>query len=123
MSLPGGRQSIKQGEIYWVLEADPGETESAVPHPYVIVQATVLNNSRIPTVVACALTSNLKRVSLPGNVLLEAGEANLPKPSVVEVSKVSTVLKMQLGNYIGTVSEERVEQILAGMRFIQSAFE
>ena len=121
MSLPADHVPIQQGDIYWISNLDG--FESGIAHPYVIVKATVLNNSRIPTVVACALTSNLKRVSLPGNVLLEAGEANLPKSSVVEVSKVSIVLKTELGDYLGTLGEERVEQILAGMRFVQFTFE
>ncbi len=72
--------------------------------------------------VACALTTIIKRASLPGNVLLEAGEANLSKPSVVEVSKVSTVEKSQLGEYVGTLTKQRIVQILAGMRFLQSSF-
>lgn len=68
------------------------------------------------------LTSNIQRVSIPGNVLLEAGEANLPRQSVVEVSKVSTLEKSQLGDYIGTLDERRISQILAGMRFVQTSF-
>jgi mRNA interferase MazF len=55
-------------------------------------------------------------------VLLNVGEANLPKQSVVEVSKVSTVDKAQLGEYIGSLTDERVNQILAGMRFLQQSF-
>ncbi|MBN1122904.1 MAG: type II toxin-antitoxin system PemK/MazF family toxin [Anaerolineae bacterium] len=113
---------INQGDIYWVQLTSADGTEPAIPHPYVIVQDDVLNHSRIDTVVACALTTIVKRASLPGNVLLEAGEANLPKPSVVEVSKVSTVEKSQLGEYIGTLTEQRIDQILAGMRFLQSSF-
>jgi mRNA interferase MazF len=68
----------------------------------------------------CALTSNLQRAKLPGNVLLEAGEANLAKQSVVVVSQVSTVDKSQLGEYIGSLSQQRVQQILAGMQFLQA---
>ncbi len=56
---------------------------------------------------------------LPGNIVLEAGEANLPKQSVVVVSQVSTVEQAQLGQFIGILSKERVGQILAGMRFLQ----
>jgi mRNA interferase MazF len=58
----------------------------------------------------------------PGNLLLDAGEANLPKHSVVVVSKVSAVAKTELGEYIGTLAEGRVNQILAGMRFLQLSF-
>ena len=109
---------IDKGNIYWVqLE------ESEYTHPHVVVQDNVLNHSRINTVVVCALTTNMKRISMPGNVLLDAGEANLPKQSIVVVSQVSTVDKSQLGEYIGSLAEQRVEQILAGMKFIQSMTE
>jgi mRNA interferase MazF len=37
----------------------------------------------------------------------------------VMVSQVSTVEKRQLGEYIGTLTEQRIHQILAGMRFLQ----
>jgi len=110
---------INQGDIYWLQLGDESGLETNIPHPYVVIQDDVLNHSRIHTVVVCALTSNLKRVSLPGNVLLEAGEANLPKQSVVEVSKVSSVNKTQLGEYIGSLSEQRINQIIAGMRFLE----
>lgn len=114
---------IHRGGIYWVQLENPGEVEPGIPHPYVIVQENLLNHSRIHTVVACVLTSSLKRGGLtPGNVLLEAGEANLPKQSVVEVSKVTTLDKAQLGEYIGTLSEQRINEILAGMRFLQRSF-
>jgi mRNA interferase MazF len=114
--------AINQGDIYWVQLENPGALEPAVPHPYVVIQDNVFNHSRIDTVVACPLTSNIRRVALPGNVLLEAGEANLPRQSVVEVTKVSSVNKTQLGEYIGTLSERRIDQIVAGIRFIQAAF-
>ena len=113
---------INQGDIYWVQLDETSQSDSGIPHPYVIVQENLLNHSRINTVVACALTSNLKRVSLPGNVLLEAGEANLSRSSVVEVSKISTLEKTHLGQYIGRLSEPRIQQILAGIRFLQSTF-
>jgi mRNA interferase MazF len=110
---------INQGDIYWVQIEAPDGLEPGYPHPYVVIQENVLNRSRIQTVVVCALTSNMKRAKAPGNVLLEVNEANLPKQSVVEVSKVSTIDKTQLIEYIGTLSQQRVNQILAGMKFLQ----
>ncbi len=113
---------VNQGDIYWVqLESAVG-LEPRIRHPHVVVQDNVFNHSRLKTVVACALTSNVERVSLPGNVLLEAGEGNLPRQSVVEVSKVSTVNKARLGEYIGSVGEQRVRQVLEGLRFVEEAF-
>ena len=87
-----------------------------------MVQDDVFNHSRISTVVVCALTSNLHRASEPGNVLLEVGEGGLPRQSVVVVSQISSVEKSRLGERIGSLSDARVELILAGLRFQQVSF-
>lgn len=111
---------INQGDIYWVPLPELNDSGSGIIHPQVVIQDDIINRSRIKTVVVCGLTTNMKRISEPGNVLLEAGEANLPKPSIVVVSQISTVNKAQLGEYIGTLSKERVAQIFAGMKFLQA---
>ena len=113
---------INQGDVYWLHLEKPGAAAASYAHPHVVVQENLFNHSRIDTVIVCALTSNLNRSSEPGNLLLEAGEANLPKPSVVVVSQISTVAKAKLGEYIGTLSAQRVHQILAGIQFQQRAF-
>lgn len=108
---------IDRGEIFW-LQPD-GEV---LRHPHVVVQEDVFNHSRIPTTIVCALTTNLQRAKEPGNVLLDAGEGGLGKQSVVVVSQVLSVEKARLGERIGTLSPERVEQVLAGLRFLQAAY-
>jgi mRNA interferase MazF len=113
---------VQRGELYWI---GPDETRGSVPghpHPYVVVQDDVFNRSRINTVVVCALTSDLTRATEPGNVLLEPGEGNLERQSVIVVSQVSSLYKARLGARIGVLSSERIEQILAGMRFQQASF-
>jgi mRNA interferase MazF len=114
---------INQGDIFWIRLEESGGPEPDYAHPYVVIQDNIINQSRIGAVVVAALTSNIKRAKEPGNVLLEAGEANLPKQSVVEISKVSTVDKKQLGEYIGSLTEMRIKQILAGMNFVQKITE
>ena len=109
---------IRQGDVYWVDLGEPVGSEPAYRHPCVVVQNNLFNQSRIRTVVVCALTSNLKRAGAPGNVLLEKGEAHLPKQSVVNVSQIFTVDKRQLGEYIGTLSPRRMQQILEGIRLV-----
>ncbi|HYH97514.1 type II toxin-antitoxin system PemK/MazF family toxin, partial [Hyalangium sp.] len=113
---------IHRGDVFWI---GPDDSRGPVPsysHPHVVVQDDVFNHSRITTVVVCALTSNLHRANEPGNVLLEVGEGNLPQQSVVVVSQVSSVDKARLGERIGSLSDTRVEQILAGLRFQQVSF-
>jgi len=114
--------AIRRGDIFWI---EPDESRGSVPghpHPHVVIQDDVFNRSRIHTVIVCALTSNLNRANEPGNVLLDVGEGNLPRQSVLIVSQVSSVEKTQLGEPIGTLSDKRVEQVLDGMRFQQASF-
>ena len=117
-----GPATIRRGDLFWI---EPDESRGSIPgysHPQVVIQDDVFNRSRISTVIVCALTSNLNRANEPGNVRLELGEGNLPRQSVVVVSQVSTVYKARLGERIGALSTDRVEQILAGMRFQQASF-
>jgi mRNA interferase MazF len=109
---------INQGDVFWVDLGDPIGSEPGYRHPHVVVQNNVFNRSRINTVVVCALTSNLRRAKAPGNVLLEEGEADLPKQSVVNVSQIFTVDKKDLGERIGALSRQRVRQILDGIRLV-----
>lgn len=109
---------INQGDVFWVELSEPAGSEPAYRHPHVVIQNNVFNRSRVNTVVVCALTSNLKRALAPGNVLLERGEANLPKRSVVNISQIFTVDRMQLGEKIGTLSAKRVREILNGLRLL-----
>ena len=106
---------IRRGDIFWVASADLESGAAGVPHPQVVVQDDLFNRSRITTVVVCGLTTNLGRASEAGNVLLDFGEADLSRQSVVVVGQVSSVPKSRLGARIGTLSEARVEQVLAGL--------
>lgn len=112
---------INRGDVYWITP-DGARGEADSPHPHVVVQADVFNHSRISSVVVCALTSNLSRASEPGNVLLDAGEGDLPRRSVVVVSQIDAIDKARLGQRIGSLSEARVAQVLDGLRFQQTAF-
>jgi mRNA interferase MazF len=107
-------EPINRGDIFWIRPDDL--------HPHVVIQEDLFNHSRISTVIVCALTTNLHRAKDPGNVLLEAGEGDLPKQSVVVVSQISSVEKARLGEKIGSLSDARVDQILAGIRFLQVSF-
>jgi mRNA interferase MazF len=109
---------INQGDLFWVDLGDPAGSEPGYRHPHVVVQNNLFNRSRINTVVVCALTSNLRRAGAPGNVLLEEGEANLPKQSVVMVTQIFTLDKRDLGDWIGTLPRRRVHEILEGIHLV-----
>jgi mRNA interferase MazF len=109
---------INQGDIFWIDFDPPGGSEPGYRHPHVVIQNNLFNRSKINTVVVCALTSNLKRAHAPGNVSLKKGEANLPKPSVVNISQLFTVNKSDLSEKIGTLPKNRISLILQGIRLL-----
>lgn len=111
--------AIHRGDIVWLA---PDAAISTHAHPHVVISDDVFNVSRIHTVIVCALTSNLRKANEPGNVLLDVGEGNLPRQSVVVVSQILSVEKTALGDRIGSLSDARVEQVLAGLRFQQVSF-
>jgi len=98
---------INIGDIYWLHT----ESEDEIPHPHVII----FTDDQHTLFVMYALTTNMKKISIPGNILLDVDEGNLPDQSIVEVGKVSTADKSQLGEYIGSLSEKRVKQIVSGI--------
>ena len=108
----------RQGEIYWIDLGSPTGSGPGYRHPHVVIQNNVFNQSRINTTMVCALTSNLGRENAPGNVRLNKGEGNLQKQSVVNVSQVFTVDKSQLVERIGTLSMERIREILEGLLLV-----
>jgi mRNA interferase MazF len=105
---------INQGDVVWITPNETNGVESDHPHPHVVIQVNAQNK-----VTVCALTTNLKRAKNPGNVLLDEGEAGLPKQSVIVASQVSILDATQLGEFIGTLAEQRIQQVLAGIRFLQ----
>ncbi len=106
---------IKQGEIYWIDLDEPLGSGPGYRHAYVVVQNNLFNQSSINTVVVCELTTNLRRAKVPGNILLDTGEANLPRQSVINISQIFTVDKSYLGGLIGTLSPGRIRQIVDGL--------
>jgi mRNA interferase MazF len=54
----------------------------------------------------------------PGNVLLVPGEAGLPEQTVVNVSQVFTVDKRRLGDRIGSLSGERVREVVSAIELL-----
>ena len=110
--------AINQGDVFWVELGIPIGSAPGYRRPHVVIQNNALNHGRINTVVVCALTSNTRRATAPGNVLLAVGEANLPEQSVVVISQILTVDKSQLDEYIGTLSAKRIRQILDGLKLI-----
>ena len=109
---------IRQGDLFWVDLGEPSGSGPGLRRPFVVVQNDLFNRSRLATVIMCALTSNLRRAAAPGNVLLAQDEGNLSQDSVVNVTQLFTIDKGELTDRIGRLGNDRVADILRGIRLV-----
>jgi mRNA interferase MazF len=84
----------------------------------VIVQGDAFNASRLATVVAVPLTSNLRWAAAPGNVLLGADRTQLPKDSVANVSQIVAIDRSVLSERVAHLTEAELALILAGIDLV-----
>jgi mRNA interferase MazF len=109
---------IRQGDVYWVSFSTGRGSEPWGRRPAVILQHDRFNRSRLNTVVVVAITSNLRYANLPGNVRVRNGEANLPRPCVVNVTQVQTIDRAYLRGKIGTLPHGLLRRVWEGVRLV-----
>ena len=111
---------MERGDIWWAQLPDPVASEPGLRRPVVIIQSNAFNRSRIRTVIAAVVTSNLRLADAPGNVLLPASESGLQKDSVVNVSQVITVDREFLTEKCGRLSSRLMRSVDEGLRLVLS---
>jgi mRNA interferase MazF len=109
---------VRQGDVYWVDLGEPAGSAPGYRHPYVVIQNDVFNASKVRIVIVAAITSNLARAAVPGNVRLAKEEGGLPNLSIVNVTQIVTLDKSDLTHKVGTISRARVREILDGVRLV-----
>ncbi|MGH9385623.1 MAG: type II toxin-antitoxin system PemK/MazF family toxin [Vicinamibacterales bacterium] len=114
---------VERGQIW---SADLGEPEGSEPgyNPLVlIIQSDAFNRSRLRTVIAVVLTTNLRLVDAPGNVLIPAKASGLRKDSVANVSQVITIDREFLLERAGRVRGQFLKDLENGLRsFLACSF-
>ncbi len=97
---------------------EPVGSEPGYRRPVLIVQSDEFNQSRIATVVALSITSNVRLAQAPGNVFLPHKTTGLSKDSVVNVSQIVTVDKGLLTERIGILPVKLLGQVEEGLRMV-----
>ena len=111
---------VERGQIWW---ADLGEPEGSGPgfrRPVLIVSNDAFNRSRIRTVIAVVVTSNLRLVEAPGNVLVPGKVSGLSKDSIANVSQVVTLDKGCLTELVGRIKGPLLADVDSGLRLALS---
>jgi mRNA interferase MazF len=111
---------ICRGEIWWAMLPSPVGSEPGYRRPVVIVQSDDFKRSRIATVIAVVITSNIRLAVAPGNVLLSKKITGLLKDSVANISQVVTIDKSFLSERVSVLPDYLFKQIEDGLRLVMS---
>ena len=111
---------MKRGDVWWASLREPTGSEREYRRPVLVVSANSFNESRINTVLAAVITTNLRLADAPGNVRLPPRAGGLQKVSVVNVSQIVTVDKSFLTERIGRIGLQTLAQVDRGLRLVLS---
>jgi mRNA interferase MazF len=111
---------IERGQIWWADLGEPRGSSPGFERPVIIIQADFFNQTGINTVVVAIITTNLNLAEMPGNVLITPRVSGLNEESVINVTQLFTVDKTALYEFVGTLSERKMEQIDKGLRLVLS---
>ena len=106
----------KRGEIYWIDFNPARGSEQRGHRPGLVVQNDTGNEHASTTVVVAGTSTPLTR-PYPFAVALAAGEGGLREASVAHCEQILTISQDRLGDRIGTLSDERMRQVSAALRY------
>jgi len=105
----------QRGELYWA-NLDPAiGAEIAKTRPALIISNNIGNQYADRVIVAPISSSGLGKI-YPFEVHLNQGESGLSKESKILLDQIRTLDKSRLGQLIGTLSAERIEEVNRAIR-------
>lgn len=109
---------MRRGEIWWASLPGPRGSGPGKRRPVLIVQSDAFNESRIQTVIAAVITSNLELAAAPGNLLLRRRDTRLSRDSVVNVSQLITIDRSFITERISELPKRLVGKLDEGLRLV-----
>ncbi len=107
-----------RGEIWWTDLGISFGSEPGFKRPVVIIQDDAFNKSKIQTVIAASITTNLDLAGAPGNVYVGKDESGLSKDGVINVSQIATLDKRRLIDKVCVLSQGTMAEVDYGIRLI-----
>lgn len=109
---------ILRGDIWWADLNPVRGHEQAGFRPVLIISHDIFN-ARSGTVIALALTSQPPSAGFP--LTMELTSAALPKRSWVKISQIRTLSVERIGNKLGSIAPEELDQVIDGLNEIVSS--
>ena len=107
---------MQRGEIWWASMSTPRGSEPGYRRPVLVIQSNAFTVSRIQTVLAAVLTSNLDLAAAPGNLIVKRKQSGLTRDSVINVSQVVTLNKTFLTEKVGVLPPKLMNAVDEGLR-------
>lgn len=104
--------------MWWADLGAPRGSEPGFHRPLLIVQSDDFNGTRLATIVGVVLTSNLRLLHAPGNVLLPAAATGLVKDSVANVAQIVTLDDDDLDRQVGGIPRRLMAEVEEGLRLV-----
>jgi len=109
---------ISRGSVCWVDLGEPQGSKPAKRQPVLVVQDDAYNASRLGTTIVAVITSNTAQAAVAGNVFVPSAASGLTKDSVVSVTRLVTVDKVDLDQPVGRLPDHLMDDVDRGLRLI-----
>ena len=106
---------ILRGEIRWA-DLNPVRGREQEGFRPVLILSQDVFNQRSGTVIAMTITSQPQRAGFP--LTLELESPGLPKRSWIKISQIRTLSIERIGEKLGGVSPEELDQVIEGLNEI-----
>jgi len=111
---------VERGQIWWADLGEPRGSSPGFERPVIVIQSDFFNQTSINTAIVAIITTTLRLAEMPGNVSITPRASGLDEESVVNVTQLFTVDKDALYEFVGTLSERKMEQVENGLRLVLS---
>lgn len=109
---------ISRGSICWVDLGPARGSKPAKSRPVLVVQDDAFNASRLDTTLAAVITSNTALAGIAANVFLPAASSGLDRDSVLNVTALVTLDKVNLDTSIGHLPDHLMAAVDDGLRLV-----
>ena len=107
-----------RGEIWLGEFGIPYGSETGFSRPVLIVQDDGFNDSKIKTIVVLPLTTNLRLLDAPGNVLVKKKESKLKEDSVIIATQLYAIDRSRLKERCSKITKETMKEVEIGMKLV-----
>lgn len=101
---------VKRGDIYYADLSPVVGSEQGGIRPVLIIQNDI-GNKYSPTVIVCAITSQLTKAKLPTHIELNSKDYNLAKDSVCLLEQIRTIDKKRLKEKVSYIGGNKMKDV------------